>query len=198
VTQLLLLSGGMDSIALAWWLRPRFALTVDYGQRPAASELGAASTVALALGIEHLTVAVNASALGTGDLAGLPPATVAPVPEWWPFRNQFLLTIAGMVAVQAGVDELVVGAVASDGAHADGRAAFLEGISELMEMQEGSIRVRAPALTLTAAELVRLSGVPIEVLSWAHSCHTGPAACGACRGCIKHFQTWRELGWQPY
>ena len=31
----LLLSGGMDSIALAFWKRPEIAITIDYGQRAA-------------------------------------------------------------------------------------------------------------------------------------------------------------------
>ena len=33
----LLLSGGMDSISIAWWKRPDVAISVDYGQRAAAS-----------------------------------------------------------------------------------------------------------------------------------------------------------------
>jgi 7-cyano-7-deazaguanine synthase len=38
-----LLSGGMDSIALACWQRPEFAITVDYGQRAAATEVAVAA-----------------------------------------------------------------------------------------------------------------------------------------------------------
>ena len=34
----LLLSGGMDSIALAYWKRPDIALTIDYGQAAADAE----------------------------------------------------------------------------------------------------------------------------------------------------------------
>jgi 7-cyano-7-deazaguanine synthase len=36
------------------------------------------------------------------------------------------------------------------------------------------------------------------VLAWAHSCHTGVLACGRCRGCVKHYETWRELGWDAH
>lgn len=35
----ILLSGGMDSIALAYWKRPEIAITIDYGQKPAAAEV---------------------------------------------------------------------------------------------------------------------------------------------------------------
>jgi len=36
----ILLSGGLDSIALAYWLRPQIAVTIDYGQRPARAVIG--------------------------------------------------------------------------------------------------------------------------------------------------------------
>lgn len=62
-----------------------------------------------------------------------------------------------------------------------------------MEMQEGGIRVTAPAIRMSTVELVRASGVPREILAWAHSCHTGPLACGDCRGCHKHFQVTEQL-----
>ena len=92
----LLLSGGMDSIAIAWWRRPELAITVDYGQRPALAELRAAASAAEAMGIEHLTVKADLSALGSGDMAGAEPLSLAPVTEWWPFRNQMLVTLAAI------------------------------------------------------------------------------------------------------
>ena len=63
----ILLSGGMDSIALAYWLRPEIAITLDYGQRAAEAEIKAAAKVAGALGIEHSVISVDCSALGSGD-----------------------------------------------------------------------------------------------------------------------------------
>lgn len=46
MTTALLLSGGMDSVSIAWWLRPDVALTIDYGQKPAEAEIDAAGQVA--------------------------------------------------------------------------------------------------------------------------------------------------------
>ncbi len=34
----ILLSGGMDSIALAYWKRPELAITINYGQKPFLAE----------------------------------------------------------------------------------------------------------------------------------------------------------------
>jgi 7-cyano-7-deazaguanine synthase len=194
----LLLSGGMDSVSIAWWKRPDVAITVDYGQRPAEAEIAAAGAVCKALGIRHEVVRADCSSLGSGDMAGQPPAAIAPVPEWWPFRNQLVLTLAGIAAVRLGVTHLMIGALATDGAHADGRPEFVEAMSTVMSLQEGGITVSAPAIGLTADELVKTSGVPREVLAWAHSCHVANYACGQCRGCVKHYQTWEALGWDPH
>lgn len=193
-----LLSGGVDSIALTFWRRPEYAITIDYGQRAAATELAVAAEVARSLGVRHEILRVDCSTLGSGDMAGAAASAHAPVPEWWPFRNQLLLTLAGMRAVAIGVDELMVGSVVSDGSHADGRPEFYAAMDAVMAMQEGAVRVSAPALAMTTVELVRASGAPRDLIAWAHSCHTGPLACGACRGCVKHYEVMKELYGEPY
>ncbi len=194
----LLLSGGMDSTSIAWWKRPDVAISVDYGQCAAAAELEAAGAVCRATGIRHEIIRVDCSSLGSGDMAGLPPVAAAPVPEWWPFRNQLVLTLAGIAAVRLGISNLMIGALVTDGEHADGRPDFIEAVSTLMSLQEGGITVTAPAIFMTAVDLVRMSGIPREVLAWAHSCHIGDFACGQCRGCVKHYKTWEALGWDPH
>ncbi len=194
----LLLSGGMDSTSIAWWKRPDVAISVDYGQCAAAAELEAAGAVCRATGIRHEIIRVECSSLGSGDMAGLPPVAAAPVPEWWPFRNQLVLTLAGIAAVRLGISNLMIGALVTDGEHADGRPDFIEAVSTLMSLQEGGITVTAPAISMTAVDLVRMSGIPREVLAWAHSCHIGDFACGQCRGCVKHYKTWEALGWDPH
>ncbi|MCW3847387.1 7-cyano-7-deazaguanine synthase [Sphingomonas sp. LB-2] len=189
----MLLSGGMDSIALAYWKRPEVAITIDYAQKAASTELAVAAEVARTLNMRHEIIRVDCSSLGSGDMAGSEPLAAAPVTEWWPFRNQMLLTFAGMRAVAIGVTELMTGSVASDGTHADGRAEFYAAADALMGMQEGNVRVIVPAIGMTTVELIKTSGVPREILAWAHSCHTGPLACGDCRGCHKHFQVTEQL-----
>jgi 7-cyano-7-deazaguanine synthase len=188
----------MDSIAIAYWRRPAIAITIDYGQRPARGEIRAALAVSEALGIEHYLITADLSALGSGDMAGQAPLGVAPVPEWWPFRNQMLVTLAGMKAVTLDVSTLLIGCLITDGQHADGRAEFIQALDQLLKLQEGELRLSAPAIELTAAELVRESGVSMDVLAWAHSCHVSEYACGVCRGCHKHYETLKALGQDPY
>jgi len=190
----LLLSGGMDSTALAYWLHPDIAITVDYGQRSAAGEVRASFAVCKTLSIEHATISADCSAIGTGPLSGHPQISAAPVPEWWPFRNQLLVTLAGAYAVRRGVKQIYVGSVKPDGLHADGRHEFYDLLSRVMEYQEGCISVSAPAIKLTTVELIREANVPWEILALAHSCHVAEFACGTCGGCSKYIAVREALG----
>lgn len=194
----LLLSGGMDSTAIAFWKRPDVAITIDYGQRPAAAEIRAAAAVCAELAMEHLAVRVDLSAFGSGDMSARPALAVAPRSEWWPFRNQALVTIAAMATIARGVGRLMIGTLRTDAHHADGTSAFVAKLSALLAMQEGTMQLEAPAIELDAVELVAISGVPMEVLAWSHSCHSSDFACGECGGCRKHYRTMESIGAGPY
>jgi 7-cyano-7-deazaguanine synthase len=194
----ILLSGGMDSIAIAYAHRPALAITIDYGQLPAVGEIRAAAAVADVLAMHHEVICVDLRTLGSGDLAGARAIELAPVSEWWPFRNQMLITLAAMHAITVDVQTLLIGTVKGDHAHADGRREFIEAMDAVLRLQEGGMTVEAPAIDLTAAELIRTSEVPWELLAWAHSCHVSEYACGHCRGCHKHYHTCELLGVDPY
>ena len=198
MSDLLLLSGGIDSTAIAAWCRPACGLTIDYGQRPAIAEVRAAAAAAEATGVEHRVMTVDLSSYGSGDLAGRAAVSLAPVREWWPYRNQMLVTLAAMATVSEGVQRIMIGCLATDGVHRDGSRDFIIAMDNALRMQEGAMRLDAPAVELTAAELIRTSKAPMEVLAWAHSCHMANEACGECRGCRKHYETLVELGWDPY
>ncbi|MDP1807908.1 MAG: 7-cyano-7-deazaguanine synthase, partial [Acidimicrobiales bacterium] len=102
MSEWLLLSGGMDSAAIAAWRRPARCVFIDYGQRPAAGEERAAGAVTDALGLALTVVHADCSAVGAGALAARPPAAHSPSAEWWPFRNQLLVTLGGALAVRDG------------------------------------------------------------------------------------------------
>ncbi|NWD73507.1 7-cyano-7-deazaguanine synthase [Pseudomonas gingeri] len=190
----LLLSGGMDSLALAWWVRPEIGITLDYGQLAAEAEVSASKAVCKRLEIQHHIVSIDCRAVGSGDMAGAQADAHAPASDWWPYRNQMLLTLAAMKAISLGVTTLYLGTVKSDGSHRDGTPEFIGAISGLMALQEGGMTVEAPAIELSTAELVRKAGVPCDMLAWAHSCHKSNVACGRCRGCNKYLEVWSELG----
>lgn len=183
----------MDSIALAWWLRPRLAITIDYGQLSALAEVQAAAQVCKELDIPHQVLRFDAAGLGSGDLAGKPADLHAPASDWWPYRNQLLITLAGAAALRDQCERLVIGTVSTDSTHRDGTFEFIAQISALMALQEGGLSVEAPAHLLTTTELVQQSGVPAEILAWSHSCHKANHPCSDCRGCLKHWEVLEEL-----
>ncbi|MEG3492538.1 7-cyano-7-deazaguanine synthase [Klebsiella variicola] len=92
----LILSGGMDSVCIAWWKKPEVAFTVDYGQKAANAEVQAAEQICKILNIEHHVLRVDCSSLGSGDLAGKASDKNAPETDWWPYRNQMLVTLIAM------------------------------------------------------------------------------------------------------
>lgn len=189
----LLLSGGMDSLCLAWWKRPEVAITIDYGQLAASAEVAASAKICEELGIEHHRVHVDCRAIGSGDMAGSAPDVHAHASDWWPYRNQLLITLAAMTALPNRISCMLLGSVRSDSGHRDGSPEFLSTVSNLLALQEGGIIVEAPAIGMTTVELVRTASVPLSFLSWAHSCHRSDVTCGACRGCTKYFEVLREL-----
>ncbi|WP_308389819.1 7-cyano-7-deazaguanine synthase [Acidithiobacillus sp. AMEEHan] len=191
----LLLSGGMDSISIAWWKRPQWAATIDYGQKAAAAEKRSAAQICKVLRIEHEVITVDCSALGSGDMANTAPNAHATTSDWWPYRNQLLITLACMRAISREVQTLYIGTVKSDGeSHRDGTPEFVRRMDDLLASQEGVLHIVAPAIEYTTAELVRTAAVPPGLLAWAHSCHKAEIACGNCRGCNKYLATFAELG----
>lgn len=185
----------MDSLSIAWWKRPEFAITIDYGQKAAEAEKAASAAVCAQLGIKHHILTVDCRALGSGDMAGAAPDAAAPASDWWPYRNQLLITLASMKAIALGAMTLYIGTVSSDEGHRDGTTEFVRLIDDLLRYQEGGLRVEAPAIGMTTKELVKTAGVPESLLAWAHSCHKANLPCGDCRGCNKYNQSMFDLGY---
>ena len=193
--ELLLLSGGLDSTCVAVRDCPAGALVIDYGQRPAPAETRAAVYVAEWAGIPLIKLRADCSAVGNGLLAKGESAPGAPSPEWWPFRNQLLVTLAASVALKEGFDSVAVGSVAGDGdRHIDGTDRFYSQLRSLLVMQEGNIELRTPCIDQSTSDLVASVDLPDHVLVMTHSCHMADMACGWCPGCLKRQEVFRETG----
>lgn len=187
--KVLLFTGGLDSTAIAYSYRPDLCLTIDYGQIPAEGEIGAASAIARELSLKQEIITLDASALGSGALVGGSSLTDEMPLEWWPYRNQLLITIAATYIAKLGGGTLLIGTVKGDAAHCDGRPVFIETMDNLLSIQRPYSRLQAPGLFLEAHELVAQSGAPKELFGWTFSCHSAAVACGHCRGCKKHIDT---------
>jgi 7-cyano-7-deazaguanine synthase len=179
------MSGGLDSAALAWWLRPEVCVTIDYGQKAAQGERAAATALCEAMSLNHRLIEADLSALGSGTMANKAVAPGASAAEFWPYRNQMLVTLASMLLQPEGLTEIIVGSVSTD-RHADGRAPFFRALDSTMRIQEGGVRVSAPARKHSSVTLLQRSGFPKDLLGLTFSCHVHEYACGQCGGCIKH------------
>ena len=184
--RILLFSGGIDSTVLAWWLRPERLLFVDYGQVAAAGEQRAAEAVASALGLPLEMRTVDLRTFGHGSMAG--GSSLNPeAPEFWPYRNQMLVTLAAMAYADQQPDSILLGSVAGDEVHPDGTDAFRAAMDALLCVQSRT-KLDTPGAGFTTEQLIERTSAPITLLGWTFSCHTGEWACGTCRGCVKHEQ----------
>ncbi|MCJ8498609.1 7-cyano-7-deazaguanine synthase [Chryseobacterium salipaludis] len=193
VKRALLLSGGVDSICLAYKLRPNLAYTIDYGQTVAEREIYVSKFVCEKLGINHKVIKVDCRHLGSGTLANSENIDIGPSEEWWPFRNQLLITLASMQGIKDGITELYLASVKSDQFHTDGTKEFYKLINNLTSFQEGKIKIKCPTLDYYSHELVQKYNVPLELISIAHSCHISNYACGTCSGCMKQLKIRYEI-----
>ena len=185
----LLLSGGLDSTALAFWIRPSLAITIDYGQIAAPAEITAAQSITKELAINHDVLHIDCSILGTGDMSLHKQSYgVSVQSDWWPFRNQLIISIAAARCLAFGIEELYIGSVKTDSKFKDGTYAFYELMEKLLYLQEGNLKLCAPALNMTTNELLTISEIPMALAAWSHSCHCHHIACGQCKGCIKRYQ----------
>ena len=194
VSKLMLLSGGLDSAAVAALERPDRALFVNYGQVPAEAERNAAKAIAQHLDLELDEMDVDLSTLGSGLLVGHPQLEGAPTPEWFPFRNQHLVTIAAAHALKHDLGAVVLGLVNGDGErHSDGTPGFMSMVDTLVRHQEGEVRVLAPHIDAQPHELLARSGLSEEVVSQTYSCYCGGIACGQCPGCTRRTEVLQRL-----
>lgn len=193
IKKAILLSGGIDSICLAYGLKPDIAYTIDYGQTVAEREIYVSNFVCQKLGIKHKVISVDCKNLGSGTLANSDNLSISPSEEWWPFRNQLLITLASMQAIKDGISELYLASVRSDNFHKDGTKEFYQLSNELVSFQEGKIKIICPTLEFYSHELVSKYNVPLNLLSIAHSCHISNIACGKCSGCTKQLRVKHEI-----
>jgi len=113
MTAVMLLSGGLDSAAIAAIQQPPSGLFIDYGQSSAAAERASARYVSRVLAIDLAEIAVDLSPVGSGLLVG-ERGSGQSRPEFFPFRNQLLVSLAAAHCVQVGLSRIMLGITALD------------------------------------------------------------------------------------
>lgn len=190
--RILLLSGGTDSTCLAYYLRPELCITFDYGQVTASREIRVSKSICKTLKLTHRSYRVNLKRFGAGIMTGTRHGLAGHAPEWWPYRNQILITMGAMIGFNCGAQELLIGCVRTDRQHKDGNPKFIRAMDKVLREQEGSMRLNAPAISLSTQKLIDVTQTPIEVLALSFSCHVSNYPCGQCRGCKKNSMALRH------
>ena len=181
------MSGGIESTCLAWMLRPELGFTVDYGQVTAQTEISSAKDICHFLNIDHAVLRAPTEFVRIGLLAGNEGSTSIH-PEFWPYRNQFILTCAMMAAYDRGVTEIQIGSVVGDSRFADGTTGFIDLMNDLAKLQGSELIVSAPAIKMTTEQLLSIANPPAQLLGLTFSCHRANIPCGDCPGCNKNRQ----------
>jgi len=197
-----LVSGGMDSAVVLAMAREEgfsaYALSVSYGQRHT-SELQAADRVSQALGAAaHKTVNVDLRSIGGSALTDadieVPDAGGAGIPVTYvPARNTIMLSVALGWAEVLGASDIFCGVNAVDySGYPDCRPEFIAAFENLANLAtkagvEGAgLRIRAPLLKMSKADIVR-EGMRLNVdFSQTVSCYRADPqgrACGHCDAC---------------
>jgi 7-cyano-7-deazaguanine synthase len=174
-------------------LRPELAFTIDYGQRPAPTEISSSKNICALLDIEHLILSAPTDFVRTGLMSPNPVTQDLQHPEFWPYRNQFILTCALMAAYEHGATEILIGSVAGDSKFADGTMEFIDMMNRLSALQGDVTKISAPAISMTTEQLLSLSSPPTNLLGLTFSCHRATIPCGDCPGCNKNRQVLAAL-----
>ena len=209
-----LLSGGLDSTTALYVARrdgyEPVCLSIHYGQLHD-RELESARKIAGALQLEHWTLPISLPWGGSALTdSGIPVpkrrneteiSQEIPV-TYVPARNSIFLSLAASLAETKKAEAIYFGANALDySGYPDCRPEFIEAFEEMIKrgtkagIDKRPIRIAAPLLRLTKAQIVRLGhelGVPFE---WTWSCYEGREfPCGECDSCVLRAKGFREAG----
>ncbi|MEQ1947480.1 MAG: 7-cyano-7-deazaguanine synthase QueC [Bryobacteraceae bacterium] len=213
-----LLSGGLDSTTCLAIARAQsydcYALSFDYGQRHSV-ELTAAARVANTLGAkEHRVAKIDLRVFGgsaltadidvpkhetAGEIAGGIPITYVPA------RNTIFLAYALAWAEVLECSDIFIGVNAVDySGYPDCRPEFIRAFERMANLAtkagvEGrtSIKVHAPLVTMSKADIVRRAHELSVDFSLTHSCYDPDAAghaCGHCDSCLLRLKGFEEAG----
>lgn len=213
-----LLSGGLDSTTTLAIAKNEgyecYAMTFRYGQRHD-FELNRAKLIAKEFEVaDHVIIDVDLRAFGgsalTDDIDVPKSNSIDEVGDeipvtYVPARNTIFLSFALAYAETLEADTIFIGVNALDySGYPDCRPEYIEAYQRMANLAtktsvEGkrSIKIRAPLINLTKAEIIR-KGVELNVdYSLTHSCYDPDEqgrACGRCDSCLLRKKGFEEAG----
>jgi 7-cyano-7-deazaguanine synthase len=212
-----LLSGGLDSTTTLAIAKAEghalYALSFRYGQRHAV-EIAAAERIARAAGVaQHVVAPIDLRIFGGSALTAEidvpkdrdPAAMAEGIPiTYVPARNTIFLSYALAWAEVLGAQDIFIGVNAVDySGYPDCRPEYLAAFEAMANLAtkaavEGCrVRIHAPLLYLTKAEIIR-TGIALGVdYALTLSCYDptpAGAACGHCDSCLLRKKGFADAG----
>lgn len=204
---IVLLSGGMDSTTLLWFVRHELnfneisALSFIYGQRHAKELDMARYQAQQADVVEHQVIDISffgdmtagrtslaAGGLPVPDLDELDDEARRQPPTYVPHRNLLFLSLAAATAESGGVQDVFYGAQAQDAyGYWDCTQEFVSRFNDVLSLNRDTpITVHAPFADQSKAEIIKI-GLALD-LDYAHTwtCYRGQAQpCETCPSCVE-------------
>ncbi|HEX8870586.1 MAG TPA: 7-cyano-7-deazaguanine synthase QueC [Lentzea sp.] len=215
---IVLLSGGLDSTTTLAIARQRgflpYALSFSYGQRHSV-ELEAAKRVAEQAGVaRHIVADIDLRIFGgsalTDDIAvpkGRDEEQMAGEipPTYVPGRNTIFLSFALAYAEVVGARDVFTGVNAVDySGYPDCRPEYIEAYEAMANLAtksaiegDGRIRVHAPLIDMTKADIIRTGielGVDYSLTSSCYDPTDDGVSCGTCDTCVLRLKGFHEAG----
>jgi 7-cyano-7-deazaguanine synthase len=197
---LLLLSGGLDSSSLLFWMKAEgilpVSLFVDYGQPTSSAEWAAARAVSSTAGVpEPLFLRTDRV---FPEVTSLVPdhRTTEAKPEYFPSRNLFLIALASMYAHQLQVTRIMIGIIAGTSQmFPDTSQEFIHAANKVIVIEHPHITLEAPFATRRKRDILGealRSGLPFQL---TYSCNFNASShCWGCASCRDRWDAISSLG----
>ncbi|VVB62012.1 7-cyano-7-deazaguanine synthase [uncultured archaeon] len=209
-----LISGGLDSAVTAFIAKKKryelYALSFRYGQRHT-KELSCAKKIARTVGVkDHIIFNINLQKFGGSSLFSTSSRPIKnhaltdigkTIPSTYvPGRNTVFLSLALAYAEAIGATAIFIGVNAVDySAYPDCRPNYIRAYQHLANLAtkrgvEGkTIRINAPLLYLTKAEIIKIGAKLNVPFTKTWSCYRGDVkACGHCDSCLLRLKGFQE------
>ena len=218
-SSIVLLSGGLDSLASFHWASLNtdlmFGLTFDYGQRAAKNEIEAAARICRHYDVKHIVIplpwyaSLKASALmdatltlpqlNRDDLDDLAVTRSSAAAVWIPNRNGVMVNIAAAYAESWLANEIIVGFNREEAAtFPDNSREFGLATNEFLKYStNGKVKLSAPMQEKNKAEIVQWMLQADVDFSPLWSCYRGVEngkMCGQCESCARLQRALDESG----
>jgi 7-cyano-7-deazaguanine synthase len=197
---ILLLSGGLDSGSLLFWLINRgwsiLPLHIDYGQPTEPGEWRAVKSLLDVVGLEPI---VRVSIPEVESLLYEVPDSSHignSKEEYIPSRNLLLLTLASMYARTNGVSRIMIGLIKGTSAlFPDTSSEFLVSVQKTLRVEFPGMILEAPYLNRTKFDVVSDAIAYGLLPELTFSCNLLPDRhCWQCSSCFDRHRIFEDLG----